>query len=95
VEPAQRRHRRRSLVTLVILASFATSGCALEKHNWTYSLSRQTYGSKNLSALASATWGGGGSMVGLALAGMIFVLPIVIDTVFLPVTVTHDFVLEK
>jgi hypothetical protein len=73
----------------------ATFGCAFEKHNWTYSFTREVYSEKNLSSIASARWDGAGSMVGIALVGMVFVLPVVIDTVILPVTVTHDFVLEK
>ncbi len=92
MEPAHRIHLGGKLIALVLVVSLAISGCALEKHNWTYSLTRQVYSKETLSSLASARWEG---ELGLALAGMIFVLPVVIDTAILPVTVTHDFVLDK
>ena len=73
----------------------AISGCAFEKNNWTYSLSRSVYSSKNWNGSTKPSAYSGDGMTAIILVGVIFVLPIVIDTAILPVTLTHDFLVAR
>ena len=95
VEPAQRIHPGGRLIALGILVSLAISGCAFERNNWTYSLSRSVYSSKSWNGSTKPSAYSGDRMTAIMLVGVIFVLPIVIDTAILPVTVTHDFLVAR
>ena len=81
---------------MAVVVSLAISGCAFEKHNWTYSLSRQVYDKKHWTASTMPSLPAGmDPRVAIIVLGAIFVLPVVIDTVILPVTVTHDYLVAK
>ena len=87
---------RRSLPFVLVLLLAVTSACRITPDTWTYAWTRKAYGTpggwisppsssyQNAPCGDQATW-----------LAVIYLFPAIVDTVILPVTVTHDLRMEK
>jgi hypothetical protein len=85
--------RRRLPWLLVLVLAFPT-GCKSEPDAWAYAWTRQAYGTSGgwFSPSGNGSYGNYGTTCGdtqLYLVAL-WLLPVIVDTVILPVTLTHD-----
>jgi len=74
--------RPRTAIRALVLASLlATPACRAHSHHWSFSVTRSVYGGHH-----SGHYHGHDESLWLA----IFLVPVVIDLILLPVTGTHD-----
>jgi hypothetical protein len=87
---------RRALPSLLVLLLAIPIGCRVTPDTWTYSWTRHAYGTPGgwitPSTNSYSSQPCGDAQIYLA---AIYLLPVIVDTVILPVTVVHDVRLEK
>ncbi len=87
---------RRALPFLLVLALAVPTGCQITPDSWTYAWTRKAYGTPGCWITPTTnqyqSQPCGDAQVYLA---VIYLLPVIVDTVILPVTVTHDLRMEK
>jgi hypothetical protein len=82
---------RRLLLPLALGAALCTSSCRVHHDAWAFSVSREVYGEGGPGIAYDGHFHcrEGGEAAALVLLAML-VLPVAIDLVLLPVTLTHD-----
>ena len=86
-----RKSLKRYPFALLCLGMLLLPSCNTHRHQWTFSATRSVYGTGKGVRLSPGHWGHhhGGEGQAIFLAAIIL-LPVFIDLIVLPITLTHD-----